>query len=46
MVLGLVGSVVGSCIFWALGVSAGAGLVAFVRAVIVVVVQCKAWAYA
>jgi uncharacterized membrane protein YeaQ/YmgE (transglycosylase-associated protein family) len=46
MVLGLVGSVVGSSIFWALGVSAGAGLVAFVRAVIVVVVQCKAWAHA
>jgi uncharacterized membrane protein YeaQ/YmgE (transglycosylase-associated protein family) len=46
MVLGLVGSVVGSCIFWALGVSAGAGLVAFVGAVIVVVAQRKVWAHA
>jgi uncharacterized membrane protein YeaQ/YmgE (transglycosylase-associated protein family) len=46
MVLGLVGSVVGSWIFRALGVSAGAGLVAFVGVVIVVVAQRKVWAHA
>ncbi len=49
--LGLVGSVVGGWIFWALGVSAGGGLfptvfVAFVGAVIVIVAQRKVWAHA
>ena len=48
MVLGLIGSVVGGWIFWALGVSAGGGLVptvfaAFVGAVIVIVAQRKVW---
>ena len=51
LVLGLVGSVVGGWIFWALGVSAGGGLfptvyVAFVGAVIVLVAQRKVWAHA
>ena len=51
MVLGLVGSVVGGWIFWALSVSAGGGLVltvfaAFVGAVIVIVAQRKVWAHA
>ncbi len=49
--LGLIGSVVGGWIFWALGVSAGGGLfptvfVAFVGAVIVIVAQRKVWAHA
>ena len=51
LVLGLVGSVVGGGIFWALGVFAGAGLfptvfAAFVGAVIVIVAQRKVWAHA
>ena len=51
MVLGLVGSVVGGWIFWALGVSAGGGLfptvyVAFAAAVIVLVAQRQVWAHA
>jgi uncharacterized membrane protein YeaQ/YmgE (transglycosylase-associated protein family) len=51
MGLGLVGSVGGSLIFRALGVSAGGGLVptvfvAFVGAVIVIVAQRKVWAHA
>ena len=51
MVLGLVGSVVGGWIFWALGVSAGGGLfptvfVALAGAVIVLVAQRKVWAHA
>jgi len=46
--LGLVGSVVGGGIFWALGVSAGGGLfptvyVAFAGAVIAIVAQRKVW---
>ena len=49
--LGLVGSVVGGWIFWALGASAGVGLlptvfVAFVGAVIMIVAQRKVWAHA
>ena len=48
IVLGLVGSIVGSWIFWALGVSPGAGLfasvvVAFIGAVIVIFAQRKIW---
>ena len=48
MVLGLVGSVMGGWIFWALGVSAGGGIfptvfVAFVGAVVVIVAQRKLW---
>jgi uncharacterized membrane protein YeaQ/YmgE (transglycosylase-associated protein family) len=52
MVLGIVGSVVGGWIFWALGVSAGGGLyptgyyVAFAGAVIVLVAQRRVWAHA
>jgi uncharacterized membrane protein YeaQ/YmgE (transglycosylase-associated protein family) len=51
MVLGIVGSVVGGWIFWALGVSAGGGFyptlyVAFAGAVIVLVAQRKVWAHA
>jgi uncharacterized membrane protein YeaQ/YmgE (transglycosylase-associated protein family) len=51
MVLGLIGSVVGGWIFWALSVSAGGGPVptvfaAFVGAVIVIVAQRKVWAHA
>ena len=51
LVLGLVGSVVGGWIFWALGVSAGGGLfptvfVALAGAVIVLVAQRKVWAHA
>ena len=51
MGLGIVGSVVGGWIFWALGVSAGGGLyptvyVAFAGAVIVLVAQRKVWAHA
>ena len=51
LVLGLVGSVVGGGIFWALGVSAGGGLfptvyVAFAGAVIAIVAQRKVWAHA
>jgi uncharacterized membrane protein YeaQ/YmgE (transglycosylase-associated protein family) len=51
LVLGIVGSVVGGGIFWALGVSAGGGLfptayVAFAGAVIVLVAQRKVWAHA
>jgi uncharacterized membrane protein YeaQ/YmgE (transglycosylase-associated protein family) len=51
LVLGIVGSVVGGWIFWALGVSAGGGLfptvyVAFAGAVIVLVAQRKVWAHA
>jgi uncharacterized membrane protein YeaQ/YmgE (transglycosylase-associated protein family) len=50
-VLGIVGSVVGGGIFWALGVSTGGGLfptvfVALVGAVIVLVAQRKVWAHA
>jgi len=49
--LGLVGSVVGGWIFWALGVSAGGGLfptvyVAFAGAVFLLVAQRKVWAHA
>ena len=48
IVLGLAGSAVGSWIFWALGVSPGAGLalvagVAFVGAAIPIVAQRKIW---
>jgi uncharacterized membrane protein YeaQ/YmgE (transglycosylase-associated protein family) len=48
MILGLTGSAVGSWIFWALGVSLGAGLalvagVAFVGAAIPIVAQRKIW---
>ena len=48
LVLGLVGSVAGGWVFWALGVSAGGGIfptvfVAFVGAVIVIVAQRKLW---
>ncbi len=48
LVLGLFGSMGGSLIFWALGVSPGAGLfalvvVAFVGAAIVLVAQRKLW---
>jgi len=51
MVLGLIGSVVGGWIFWALGASAGGGLVptvfaAFVGAAIVIVAQRKVWVHA
>ena len=51
LVLGLVGSVVGGGIFWALGVSTGGGLfptvyVAFAGAVIVIVAQRQVWAHA
>lgn len=46
--LGLVGSIVGSWLFWALGVSPGAGLfalvvVAFMGAAIAIVVQRQFW---
>jgi uncharacterized membrane protein YeaQ/YmgE (transglycosylase-associated protein family) len=49
--LGIVGSVVGGGIFWALGVSTGGGLfptvyVAFAGAVIVIVAQRQVWAQA
>jgi len=49
--LGLVGSLLGSVIFRALGVSAGAGLfmavvVAFIGAVLVIGVQRMIWAHA
>lgn len=48
IVLGLVGSIVGSWVFQALGVSAGAGpfaavVVAFVGAVLVIFAQRKLW---
>ncbi len=48
LVLGLVGSLVGGWIFWALGVSAGGGIfptvfVAFVAAIIVIIAQRKLW---
>jgi uncharacterized membrane protein YeaQ/YmgE (transglycosylase-associated protein family) len=48
LVLGLVGSIVGSWLFWALGVSPGAGLfaavvVAFIGAVIVIGAQRQFW---
>jgi uncharacterized membrane protein YeaQ/YmgE (transglycosylase-associated protein family) len=48
IILGLGGSVVGSWIFWALGVSPGAGLalvagVAFVGAAIAIVAQRQIW---
>jgi uncharacterized membrane protein YeaQ/YmgE (transglycosylase-associated protein family) len=51
MVLGLIGSVVGGWIFWAMSASAGGGLVptvfaAFVGAVIVIVAQRKVWVHA
>jgi uncharacterized membrane protein YeaQ/YmgE (transglycosylase-associated protein family) len=51
LALGLIGSVVGGWIFWALGVSVGGGLfptvfVAFVGAVLVIVAQRKVWAHA
>lgn len=51
IVLGLVGSLLGSWIFRALGVSAGAGLfaavvVAFIGAVLVIGVQRMIWAHA
>jgi len=50
MSLGLVGSIVGSWIFQALGVSPEAGLVvlvvvAFVGAALVIVAQRKVWAH-
>ena len=50
MILGLVGSIVGSWIFQALGVSPEAGLVvlvvvAFVGAALVIVAQRKVWAH-
>jgi uncharacterized membrane protein YeaQ/YmgE (transglycosylase-associated protein family) len=48
LILGLVGSIVGSSIFWALGVSPGAGLfvsvvVAFLGAATVLVCQRQFW---
>ncbi len=47
LVLGLAGSIVGSWLFWTLGVSAGAGLfasvVAFIGAGIAIVTQRKFW---
>ena len=48
LVLGLVGSIVGSWLFWVLGVSPGAGLfvlgiVAFIGAAIAIVAQRKLW---
>ena len=51
MILGLVGSIVGSWIFQALGVSPEAGMVvlvvvAFVGAALVIVAQRKVWAHA
>jgi len=51
IVLGLVGSLLGSWIFRALGVSAGAGLfmavvVAFIGAVLVIGAQRMIWAHA
>jgi len=49
--LGLVGSLLGSVIFWALGVATGAGLfmavlVAFIGAVLVIGTQRMIWANA
>ena len=51
MILGLVGSIVGSWIFQALGVSPEAGMVvlvvvAFVGAAFVIVAQRKVWGHA
>ena len=48
LVLGLVGSIVGSWLFWVLGVSPSAGLfllgvVAFIGAAIAIVAQRKLW---
>ena len=48
LILGLVGSIVGSWLFWALGVSPDAGLfvlgaVAFIGAAIAIVAQRKIW---
>ena len=48
LMLGLVGSIVGSWLFWVLGVSPGAGLfvlgiVAFIGAAIAIVAQRKLW---
>ena len=48
LILGLVGSIVGSWLFWALGVSPDAGLVvlvvvAFIGAAIAIVAQRKLW---
>jgi uncharacterized membrane protein YeaQ/YmgE (transglycosylase-associated protein family) len=48
LILGLVGSIVGSWMFWALGVSPDAGLfalvlVAFIGATIAIVIQRKFW---
>jgi uncharacterized membrane protein YeaQ/YmgE (transglycosylase-associated protein family) len=48
LILGLVGSILGSWLFWALGVSPGAGLfalvvVAFIGAAIAIVVQRQFW---
>ncbi len=48
LILGLAGSIVGSWIFWALGVSPGAGLfalavVAFLGAAFVIVAQRQFW---
>ncbi len=48
IILGLIGSIVGSWIFWALGVSPEAGMVtmavvAFVAAAIPIVAQRKIW---
>ena len=48
IVLGLAGSAVGSCVFWALGAFPGAGLavlvvVAFLGAAIPIVVQRQIW---
>ncbi|MGD0264435.1 MAG: GlsB/YeaQ/YmgE family stress response membrane protein [Candidatus Methylomirabilota bacterium] len=48
LILGLVGSIVGSWLFWALGISPDAGLVAlvvvaFIGAAIAIVAQRKLW---
>ncbi len=48
LILGLVGSILGSWLFWALGVSPGAGLfalvvVAFIGAAIAIVAQRQFW---
>jgi uncharacterized membrane protein YeaQ/YmgE (transglycosylase-associated protein family) len=48
LILGLVGSLLGSWLFWSLGVSPGAGLfalvvVAFIGAAIAIVIQRQFW---
>ncbi len=48
LILGLVGSFVGSWLFWAVGISPGAGLVAlavvaFIGAVIAIIAQRQFW---